>query len=240
MRPTHFSGGTVTENAISPRFRRRLEYSAPELDVPRLLRPLLPGAAAPHRCGPSGTILHCEQLWVSSLFTASATKSINSESRSRTAAGCSTPTISRPTPTISSTITASEIESVLADHRLTAPKSAVGTHATVSAHRQSRTVHLAYSNQIAKATAHHGRLDEFTARADRRSFALDHDQTKHAQRWRRRHSSLALVMLRRTSTTARASSNAFPGQPYPGRLSAEHTTFDLSLGKDFGERSPLR
>ncbi|MGB5154003.1 MAG: TonB-dependent receptor, partial [Candidatus Sulfotelmatobacter sp.] len=31
-------------------------------------------------------------------------------------------------------------------------------------------------------------------------------------------------------------SNAFPGQPYPGDYLPQHTTFDLSLGKDFGER----
>jgi len=31
-------------------------------------------------------------------------------------------------------------------------------------------------------------------------------------------------------------SNAFPGQPYPGDHLPQHTTFDLSLGKDFGER----
>jgi TonB dependent receptor/Carboxypeptidase regulatory-like domain/TonB-dependent Receptor Plug Domain len=31
-------------------------------------------------------------------------------------------------------------------------------------------------------------------------------------------------------------SNAFPGQPYPGNYLPQHTTFDLSIGKDFGER----
>jgi TonB dependent receptor/Carboxypeptidase regulatory-like domain/TonB-dependent Receptor Plug Domain len=31
-------------------------------------------------------------------------------------------------------------------------------------------------------------------------------------------------------------SNAFPDQPYPGNYLPGHTTFDLSLGKDFGER----
>ena len=30
--------------------------------------------------------------------------------------------------------------------------------------------------------------------------------------------------------------NAFPGQPYPGDYLPQHTTFDLTLGKDFGER----
>ena len=30
--------------------------------------------------------------------------------------------------------------------------------------------------------------------------------------------------------------NAFPDQPYPGAYLPAHTTFDLSLGKDFGER----
>jgi hypothetical protein len=31
-------------------------------------------------------------------------------------------------------------------------------------------------------------------------------------------------------------SNGFPGQPYPGDYLPQHTTFDLSLGKEFGER----
>ncbi len=31
-------------------------------------------------------------------------------------------------------------------------------------------------------------------------------------------------------------SNAFPGDPYPGNYLPPHTTFDLTLGKDFGER----
>jgi outer membrane receptor protein involved in Fe transport len=30
--------------------------------------------------------------------------------------------------------------------------------------------------------------------------------------------------------------NAFPGAPYPGDYLPQHTTFDLALGKDFGER----
>jgi hypothetical protein len=34
-------------------------------------------------------------------------------------------------------------------------------------------------------------------------------------------------------------SNADPGQPYPGLYLPAHTTFDLSFGKDFGERYSL-
>ena len=30
--------------------------------------------------------------------------------------------------------------------------------------------------------------------------------------------------------------NAFPDQPYPGDHLPPHTTFDVSVGKDFGER----
>jgi outer membrane receptor protein involved in Fe transport len=30
--------------------------------------------------------------------------------------------------------------------------------------------------------------------------------------------------------------NGFPGAPYPGNYLPAHTTFDLSAGKDFGER----
>ena len=43
-------------------------------------------------------------------------------------------------------------------------------------------------------------------------------------------------MLPPTSTTVQAFSNAFPDHPYPGGYLPGHTTFDLSLGKDFGER----
>ena len=39
-----------------------------------------------------------------------------------------------------------------------------------------------------------------------------------------------------TFTTALASATLFPVQPYPGDYLPQHTTFDLSLGKDFGER----
>ncbi len=31
-------------------------------------------------------------------------------------------------------------------------------------------------------------------------------------------------------------SNAFPGQPYLGDYLPQHTTFDLTFGKDFGEK----
>jgi len=33
--------------------------------------------------------------------------------------------------------------------------------------------------------------------------------------------------------------NAFPGQPFSGAYLPQHTTFDLSLAKDFGELSVL-
>jgi hypothetical protein len=31
-------------------------------------------------------------------------------------------------------------------------------------------------------------------------------------------------------------SNAYPGMPYPGNYLPQHTTFDLVVGKDFGEK----
>ena len=52
-----------------------------------------------------------------------------------------------------------------------------------------------------------------------------------------------MVRPRRNIRSARAGGhccatacNAFPGQPYPGNYLPGHTTFDLTLGKDFGER----
>ena len=102
------------------------------------------------------------------------------------------------------------------------------------AHRAQ--MHLAYSNQIAEGSGTiTGGLTDF-------SFSpgltpLDHDQRNTLNVGGDVSSSLALPMPRPTSTTAPASTTGLaPGQPYPGNYLPQHTTFDLSLGKDFGER----
>lgn len=111
-----------------------------------------------------------------------------------------------------------------------------GWEATLRSPRFARRaqVHLAYSNQIAEGSGTiTGGLTDF-------SFSpglspLDHDQ--------RNTLSIGgdVTLPRRSwaSTSVNYGSgfhNGFPGQPYPGDYLPAHTTFDLSLGKDFGER----
>jgi outer membrane cobalamin receptor len=95
-------------------------------------------------------------------------------------------------------------------------------------------IHLAYSNQVAKAGLPiTGGLTNFLPPSP--LFFLDHDQRN------------TLNVGGDIGLPARAYaaanmyygsgfSNAFPGQPYTGDHLPQHTSFDLSLGKDFGER----
>jgi len=96
------------------------------------------------------------------------------------------------------------------------------------AHRAQ--VHLAYSNQIAQAQgAINGGLTDFSPPAG--LFLLDHDQ---------RHTlnvgaDIDLPGRSYASTNVSYASGFTNGDPPPDHL-PQHTTFDLSLGKDFGER----
>jgi TonB dependent receptor/Carboxypeptidase regulatory-like domain/TonB-dependent Receptor Plug Domain len=98
------------------------------------------------------------------------------------------------------------------------------------AHRAQ--IHVAYSNQIAEAGgAITGGLTNF-------SFLpfgpLDHDQRNTLNVG----GDVTLPWRAYASTNVyygSGFSNAFPGQPYPGAYLPQHTSFDLSLGKDFGE-----
>jgi hypothetical protein len=100
------------------------------------------------------------------------------------------------------------------------------------AHRAQ--LHLAYSNQVAQgALPITGGLTNFSPPSS--LFPLDHDQ----------HNTLNLggdVVLpwRAYASTnvyyGSGFSNAFPGRPYPGNHLPQHTAFDVSLGKDFGDR----
>ena len=94
-------------------------------------------------------------------------------------------------------------------------------------------LHLAYSNQVAWAGgAINGGLTDFSVLL---WGPLDHDQ---------RHTlnlggDLTLPWHAYASTNVYYGSgftNAFPGQPYPGTYLPQHTTLDLTVGKDFGER----
>jgi len=95
-------------------------------------------------------------------------------------------------------------------------------------------LHLAYSNQIAEGSGTiTGGLTNFSLSPG--LTPLDHDQRNTLNvggdvtlPWR----AYAAANVYYGS----GFSNAFPGAPYPGDYLPQHTTFDLSLGKDFGER----
>jgi hypothetical protein len=95
-------------------------------------------------------------------------------------------------------------------------------------------IHVAYSNQIAEgALPITGGLTNFSPPTS--LFPLDHDQRNTLNfggevnlPWR----SFASTNVYYGS----GFSNAFPDMPYPGDHLPQHTSFDLSLGKDFSDR----
>jgi len=95
-------------------------------------------------------------------------------------------------------------------------------------------VHLAYSNQIAEGSGTIvGGLTDFMLSPG--LSPLDHDQRDTLNVG----GDVTLPWRSFVSTNVyygSGFSNAFPGAPYPGNYLPQHTTFDLSLGKDFGER----
>ena len=99
------------------------------------------------------------------------------------------------------------------------------------AHRAQ--LHLAYSNQIIQGGgAITGGLTDFSTLG---WDVLDHDQRNTLNLG----ANITLPWRSYASTNVSYGSgfaNAFPDQPYPGGYLPGHTTFDLSLGKDFGER----
>jgi outer membrane cobalamin receptor len=109
-------------------------------------------------------------------------------------------------------------------------------HSPRIAHRAQ--LHLAYSNQVVYGGgAITGGLTDFTdlCPAGVSLCALDHDQRNTLNIG----ADLSLPWRSYVSTNVyygSGFSNAFPGHPYPGGYLPGHTTFDLSLGKDFGER----
>jgi hypothetical protein len=94
-------------------------------------------------------------------------------------------------------------------------------------------LHLAYSNQIAEgAGTITGGLTDFTFSPA--LSPLDHDQRNTLNVG----GDLTLPWRAYASTNVyygSGFSNAFPSQPYPGNYLPQHTSFDLSLGKGFGE-----
>ena len=108
------------------------------------------------------------------------------------------------------------------------------------AHRAQ--LHLAYSNQIAEAGGViTGGLNNTDVCPPNPNGAfpylcpLDHDQRNTLNVG----GDVTLPWRSYASTNVYYGSgfgNGFPGAPYPGEYLPPHTTFDLSLGKDFGER----
>jgi hypothetical protein len=94
-------------------------------------------------------------------------------------------------------------------------------------------LHLAYSNQIAEGSGTiTGGLTDFQLSPG--LSPLDHDQRNTLNVG----GDFTLPRRAYASTNVyygSGFSNAFPGQPYPGNYLPQHTTFDLTLGKDFGE-----
>jgi hypothetical protein len=95
-------------------------------------------------------------------------------------------------------------------------------------------IHLAYSNQIAEAAgAITGGLTDFSLPT---GFSpLDHDQRNTLNVG----GDITLPLRTYASTNiyyGSGFSNAFPNQPYPGAYLPGHTTLDVTVGKDFGER----
>ena len=92
--------------------------------------------------------------------------------------------------------------------------------------------HVAYSNQVAWAGGFiNGGLTDFSYLP---WGPLDHDQRNTLNVG----GEVTLLKRAYVSTNVYYGSgftNAFPGQPYPGDYLPAHTTFDLRLGKDFGE-----
>ena len=95
-------------------------------------------------------------------------------------------------------------------------------------------IHLAYSNQIAEGSGTiTGGLTDFSLEPG--LSPLDHDQRNTLNFG----ADVSLPRRSFASTNVYYGSgfaNGFPGQPYPADYLPAHTTFDLSLGKDFGER----
>ena len=232
IRPTHFSGG-VTENAISPRFGVALNvprlhwtfrafygdyYQAPPLIT--VSGPVVNFCNA-NNCG--FLTLHGErdeehQFGVTIPYRGWTLDADNFKTNARNffdhscigSGACFPITIA---------------QAVVRGWELTLRSPRI-------AHRGQ--IHLAYSNQIAEgALPITGGLTNFSPPTS--LFPLDHDQRNTLNLG----GEVLLPWRSYVSTNVyygSGFSNAFPGQPYPGDHLPPHTTFDLSVGKDFGER----
>jgi hypothetical protein len=232
MRPTHFSGG-ITENAISPRFGLALNvphlnwtfrafyghyYQAPPLIT--VSGPVVNFCNA-NSCGflpLYGERDEEHQFGVTIPYRGWTLDAANFKTNARNffdhscigSGACFPITIA---------------QAVIRGWELTLRSPRI-------AHRGQ--IYLAYSNQIAEgALPITGGLTNFATPSS--LFPLDHDQRNTLNVG----GNVSLPWRSYASTNVyygSGFSNAFPGQPYPGDHLPQHTTFDLSIGKDFGER----
>ena len=235
LRPTHFSGGSsVSENAISPRF-------GATVTVPRLHWTFRAFYGHYYQAPPlitaSGPLLNlCNQPDNSCGFIP-----LHGERDEEHQFGVSIPFRgwTLDADTFRTRVNNFFDHDVIGESNLFFPltiQTALirGWELTLRSPRIARRaqVHLAYSNQIAQGGgAITGGLTNFSTL----DFgALDHDQRNTLNLG----ADITLPWRAFASTNVyygSGFSNAFPDQPYPGNYLPGHTTFDLSLGKDFGE-----
>src|SRR5271165_10720 len=239
LRPTHFSGAGVSENAISPRF-------GATVTVPHLRWTFRAFYGHYYQAPPlltaSGTLLQ--------LCTANGCTFIplNGERDEEHQFGVTIPFRGWTLDADTFRTRARNFfdHDVIGDSNLFFPltieKALIrGWELTLRSPRIARRaqLHLAYSNQVAYGGgAITGGLTNGTTNLcdpNPGLCALDHDQRNTLNLG----GDLALPWRAYASTNVyygSGFSNAFPGQPYPGDYLPGHTTFDLSVGKDFGER----
>ena len=125
------------------------------------------------------------------------------------------------------------IQSVLpADHR-EGLDSRMGTHASFAPPRSPRaTSSRVFEPDLQGGGAITGGLTDFVIARIRRPRPRP---APHFELRRRHHVCLGVRMLSTNICLRIGFVNAFPGQPYPGDYLPQHTSFDLTLGKDFGE-----
>ena len=231
MRPTHFSGGEV-ENSISPRFGATVivphlrwtfrafyghYYQAPPLIT--VSGPLLQFCQS-NNCG--FVLLHGErdeehQFGVTIPFRGWTVDADNFRTNARNFFD-------------HSCIGSGACFPITIDHALIR-----GWELTLRSPRIAHRgqIHLAYSNQVAEgALPITGGLTNFSPPTV--LFPLDHDQRNTLNLG----GDMTLPWRVYASTNiyyGSGFSNAFPGEPYSGDHLPGHTTFDVSLGKDFSE-----
>ncbi len=176
--------------------------------------------------------------------TANATKSTSSACRFPSAAGCSTPTPSRPASTTSSTTPTSATPASTSPSPSTAPSSAPGSSpcarrgSGTSARRTSPTPTRSPSSAATSPAASSARpIGDPACDAGFDYTPVDHDQ----------RNTLNVGFNATLPWQAYASTNVYygsgftngspdPTTPYPNAYLPQHTTVDLSLGKTFGEQ----